>query len=270
MKRLVIYLFLLFPFLSFGQLLPKLPEFNGNIAKIVEKKYGKELKDANLPKNYFRAKSFSGWKYSYYFDQNSRLTKRTNTFNRKLKAEYIYQHERSGNRIIERELIADPASPQNGNYMEYENFTDSLGRISMVNHWTYSAREGKRELVEIENNAEYKNNVLSSFTRYLINTDGEKSDGEKCSLFYDSHGNLIRTERKDLSSGFSSVISYEYDSRNFLIQYSIDFLTEIQEFQRNQVQEIAFQCDQKGNWTKMFWKTAAGKRLIARRKISYR
>jgi len=269
MKRFITYLFILLPCLAFGQLFPKLPDFTGNIKKVVEKRYGKELATFRKDSGVFKPGAFSGWKYTYLFDENSGLIKRINTFQGKVRTEYTYRAETSGNRRIVREMMKDFDSIQKVHTIEYENFADQEGRIRKVNFWSQVTPESAKELFLFEVNAEYNREQLIEFTRHNIKINGDTASGEKCRLFYDDADRLTRIERKDISSGFKTAIYYNYNERGFVDHYSIDLLTEIQEYGREQIQEIYFKYDRRGNWTRMYWKSGRKNRLEAKRTIRY-
>ena len=270
MKRFAVYILLLLPCFTSGQLFPKVADFKGNIEKVVEKRYGKEVSYYRLFKGIYHPRTYSGWKYTYLFDKNSKPLKRTSTFQGKVKADFLYQRDTIENRVIEREIIADNFNDHEGDYTEQENFLDSKGRIEKVNFWSFNAKECARGLYEIEQNAEYKEDKLVAFTRHQIDENGDTDNGENCDLFYDSSGKLIRTERKDRTSGFKTVIQYFYNGKGLVSHYSVDFLTELQEFGKNQIQDIYFKYDKHGNWIRKYWKTGKKNRLEAKRSIKYR
>jgi len=212
---------------------------------------------------------FSGWKYTYLFDRNSKLTKRINTFQGEIKAEYHYQRDTADNRWIEREIITKTGNKQSGNYIEYENFRNNSGQIVKVNYWEFDAKESNRSLFLIEQDAQYQNNRLSSFTRTLIDENGNISGNEKCNLSYDEEGELIRIERIDLESGFRTVLSNQMNGLFMISRYSIDLMSEMKEYGKNQIQDIYYKFDEKGNWTRMYRESGNKTYLEAKRKIYY-
>ncbi|HEX7585825.1 MAG TPA: hypothetical protein VF373_14140 [Prolixibacteraceae bacterium] len=270
MSKFVIYILMFLPAIAFGQLFPKVADFKGNIEKVVEKGYGKEISYSRLFKGIYHPKTYSGWKYIYLFDQNSKLIKRINTFQGKVIADFLYQRDTIENRVIEREIIADNLNGHEGDYTEQENFLDLKGRIEKVNFRAFNAKECVRSMYQTEQNAEYKEGRLIAFTRQQINENGDADSGENINLSYGSSGKLIRTERKDNVSGFKTVIQYFYNNKGLVSHYSVDFLTELQEIGKNQIQDIYFKYDRHGNWTRKYWKTGKKKRLEARRFIKYR
>lgn len=271
MKNFLVFILLFLPCITFGQLFPKVADFKGNIEKIVEKRYGKEVNYLLFLKGKYRPGTYSGWKYTYLFDKNLNLTKRTNTFHGKVKADYLYQRDTIENRIIEREIITGNTNGHEGDYMENENFLDSRGRIEKINFWSFNAQEGVRELFQIEQNTEYREDKLLAFTRHQINQNGDTASSENCSLFYDSSGKLIRTERKDRMSGFKTVIQYFYNDKGLVSHYSLDFLMELQEYgKKNQIQDISYKYDRHGNWIRMYWKSGNKNRMEVKRVIKYR
>ncbi|HAQ20740.1 MAG TPA: hypothetical protein DCR40_16140 [Prolixibacteraceae bacterium] len=269
MKIITIYFLIFIPFITFGQLFPKVPEFRGNIKKVVEKRYGKELTTFRKDSGVFKPGKFSGWKYTYLFDENSILTKRTVTFKGKVRNECWYRTEPTGNRILKNEIIRDYSSGLREYTIEYENFTDSEGRIQKVNFWSKNDLESQKELFLFETNAEYKQEKLTAFIRHIILINGDTASGEKCSLEYDALDRLVRIDRKDISSGFSTSIQYYYNEKGLVDHYSIDLLSEIQEYGRGQIQDIYFKYDSRGNWTSMYWKSGRKDRLEAKRTIKY-
>jgi len=269
MKKFAIYFLLLIPQLTFGQLFPKIGEFKGNIEKVVEKTYGKENHNLDPTKSTLRPSAFSGWKYIYLFDENSNIKKRTSIFKGNIQDENIYQRDTIENRRIERVINNDKNNALFGNYIEYEKFMDSLGRIEKVNFWEFNAKACERNIFLTEENPEYKDNRLVSFTRHLIREDGTPDLGEKCNLIYNSEGKLDRLVRLDLSSGFSTVIQYKYDSQGFLSIYAIDLLSELQEYKKVQIQNIDYKYDKQGNWIRKYYQSDKRKYTEAKRRIKY-
>lgn len=270
MKLVFIFVWFLLPSITFGQLFPKLPEFRGNIEKVTEKRYGKELYPTKKDSAVFKPGKYSGWKYTYLFDENSKLKSRTNSFQNKVLTEYAYQQIKIGDRIIEREIIEKDDRGNAGDYVEYENFADSDGRITKVNFWAVDQQKNTRELFLIEMNAEYRQGKLISFTRHNVSEKGDVDTGEKCELFYDSADRLIRIERKDIESNLTTKVSYTLNPKGFLDHYSIDFLVGLPVYGKNPKQDIYYKCDKHGNWVKKY-RLADKKRLIeAKRSIKYK
>lgn len=270
MKKITTYLFLLLPYFVSGQLLPKLADFNGNIQKVIEKRYGKEVTSTKGDSGVFKPGKYSGWKYIYLFDENSKLAKRTSTFQNKIKAEYFYESETIGNKRIVRELSGKNSSGQATDYLEYENITDSEGRVQRVEFWSYNQQKKMRELFLVEKDVEYTIDRLTSFTRFNIKENGDYDDGEKCNLFYDSSGRLIRIERKETVLNYNTVLYYDYNNRGNVTRFSIDYLVGLRNDQNKQRQENFFKYDRHGNWTKKYWITNNKRQLEAKRKIKYK
>jgi hypothetical protein len=268
MKNILVYFFFLIPFISLGQLFPELPEFRGNIKKVVEKKYGKEFNPWRKDSGSYKPGAFSGWIYTYHFDKNSGLSQRIVTCNGKIQKTYSYLTRIDGNRKIIQEKTKDYLSDQKEYTLEYENFIDQNGKISKVNFREQISPESSKELFMFETDAEYKKNKLTSFIRYNVSA-GDTTSGEKCLLNYDSKGRLKRIDRKDISSGFTTSIQYYFNKKDLVEHYSIDLLTEIQEYGRKQIQDIYFKYDKRGNWTRMYRKSGRKNQLEAKRTIRY-
>ncbi|MDP2114088.1 MAG: hypothetical protein Q8K69_08530 [Bacteroidota bacterium] len=270
MKKIAAYLFLLLPYFVSGQLFPKLADFNGNIEKVMERRYGKEVTLAKGDSGVFKPGKYSGWEYIYLFGENSKLLKRTSTFRKEIRAEYFYESSTIGNKRIVREITGQNRSGQEVEYIEYENFTDSAGRIQRVEFWSFNQQKNVRELFLVEKDVEYQNDQLISFTRYNIKENGDYDDGEKCDLFYDSSGRLIRIERKEIVLNYNTVLYYDYNNRGNVTRFSIDYLVGLRNYQNNQRQEYYFKYDRHGNWTKRYWIADDKKKLEAKRKIKYK
>ena len=269
MKKFVVYILLLLPCFAFGQLFPKVPGFIGNIKKVTERRYGKEMNAFKHDSGVFKPKTFSGWEYIYQFE-NAKLVKRTSKINGEVNADYLYQLEQVGNRRIEREVIQDNAKAQKGDYIEYENFINAEGQVEKVNFWSFNARENSRELFLVEMNAQYDNGKLMAYTRHSVKENGELDSGEKCSLFYDSSFRLIRMERKDIASSFRTILYYYYNKRGCVNRFSIDYLVGLRNDQNTQRQDIHYKYDRRGNWIRRYWISGKKMRLEDKRKIKYR
>lgn len=269
MKIIIIYFLILIPCITFGQLFPVVPEFRGNIKKVIEKRYGQEFNPWRKDSGSYKPGVFSGWKYTYLFDENSTLSKRIVTFNGKINNVCSYLSKTEGNRKIVQEKMKDYLSDRKEYILEYENFMDQDGKIRKVNFWEQISPESSKELFLFEMNTEYDKNKLTAFTRYNISATGDTSSGEKCLLNYDSAGRLKRIDRKDVSSGFTTSIQYDINGKGLVGHYSIDLLTEIQEYGRKQIQDIYFKYDNRGNWTRMYRKSGRKNIPEAKRTIRY-
>ncbi len=272
MKKFAVYFLIFLPGLAFGQLFPKATDFTGNIRQVVEKKYGKEVNYFRLFKGIYRPAAFSGWKYTYHFNEHSELAKRTETFRGEVKAEYVYQRETGENRNVVREIATEKTAGHEGDYLEYENFMNQQGQIKKVNYWSFNAKACTRDLFMVEQNAQYQGNKLVAFTRRLINEPGDTATAstEACKLFYNGAGKLIRIERTDLVSGFKTIIYYHYNGKGWVDHYSVDLLTELQGTgPNNQLQDTYYTYDRSGNWTRMYWKAGKKYRLEAKRRTRY-
>jgi YD repeat-containing protein len=244
------------------------PDFVGDIEKITERRFGKELNLVKGDSGVFKPKMFSGWEYVYLFE-NARLVRRTNTIKGVLDADYVYQREAVGNRRIEREIIQDSLKNQKGDYIEYENFLNEEGQIEKVNFWSFSANDSSRVLFLVEMNARYVNGLLLNYTRHSVNDSGELDRGEKCSLTYDNLGRLIRMERQDVATNFKTILYYDYNRRGRVSRFSIDYLVGLRNDQNTQRQIINYKYDRRGNWNKRYWISDKNRRLEDKRKIRY-
>lgn len=271
MKKLALFLLLLLPVITFGQLFPDIPDLKGNIEKIIEKRHGKEVVSSKKDSGVFKPGKFSGWKYTYLFDENQKLIKRVNTLRGKVMAEYLYQSDTDNNRLIKREIAKNYTNNQEENNIEHENFTDSRGLIQKVNSWSVSKNNGTRELLLFETETEYDNNKLTGFTRYYIAEKGDTTGGERFSLFYDSANKLIRIERRDIVLDLKTILYYNYDDRGNVCHLSIDYLVGLRNFDNNKKQDTFFKYDRRGNWVKKYYLLSGKKKgLEAKRSIKYR
>lgn len=257
--------------MAFGQLFPKVPDLKGNIEMITEKRYGKEVSSSRQDSTIFRPRKFSGWEYDYLFDANSKLKKLTVKTNGVVSSDYVYERNQVGNRNIEREIIQDNSQDKKGDYIEYESFVNTKGQVEKVNFWSFDARENTLELFLVEENAVYDKNKLTGFIRYNIKENGNYDNGERCSLFYDNYGRLMRIEREDISTNLKTILYYYYNRKGFVSHFSIDYLVGLRNNQNNQKQDIYYKYDQHGNWVKRYyWISDTKKRMEDRRKIKYR
>lgn len=268
MKKFVLSILLLLPVLAFGQLFPKVPDFKGNIHKVTERRYGKELSVYKQDSGVFRPKAFSGWEYVYEFDKTL-LVKRTNRINGVVNAHYLYQRQEIGNRKIEREIIQTNQFGQKGDYIEYENFINSQGQVEKVNFWSFNARDNSRELFLVEMNASYVNGRLMDYTRHMVTDNGEMDRGEQCSLIYDNAGRLVRMERHDAATGFKTILYYQYNRQGLVQRFSVDYLVGLRNDQNPHRQVINYRYDRRGNWVRRYWISDKNKRLEDKRKIKY-
>lgn len=270
MKNIFLSVFFLLPCLAWGQLFPKIADFHGNIVRITEKRFGKELNQTKRDSGIFKPGKYSGWKFTYFFDQEGRLSKRINLFENKPMTEYSYQRSKDGNRLLEREIIGSDRNTHGGECIEYENFVDPDGKIIKVNFWAIDQKKNTRELFLVEQNAEYDQGHLVSFTRHLVNEKGDIDTGETCRLIYDQNGRLVRIERKDIESELKTVLDYNYNRMGFLDHYSVDFMVGLPIYGKNPKQDIYYKCDKHGNWIRKYWLSNGKKLVEARRIIKYR
>jgi hypothetical protein len=270
MKKFAALVLILLPCIAFGQLFPKIPDFKGNIRQVTEKRYGRELNLFGLLKNKYYPGIYSGWKYTYHFNNNSKLIRQTNIFKGKISTEFIYQFDTIDNRTIERRITSEKSSQNQGNYIEYENFINQGGRVEKVNFKSFDSRECTSEIFLVEQNAEYAQDRLISFTRQNIDANGESASAEKCSLIYNSSGQIIRIERKDVETGLTTILYYFYNEKGLVDHYSVDYLAGLVEYgMKDQNQDIYFDYDRYGNWTRMYLRSDKKKRVQAKRRIKY-
>jgi hypothetical protein len=270
MKQFFLYLLLAFPFFCQAQLFPNVGGFRGNVQKVVEKYYGKEVPSSKKDSGIYKPRKFSGWKETYFLGANSRIVRQVRTFNNKIQSERTYQRTKSAGKIVEREIIRNIGKVNSRTCIEYENFTNAEGLIVKVNQWSVDLKTNKRELFLVETDAEYVQGKLKSFIRHNVSEGGELDKGEKCELVYDAEGRLIRIDRKDLGSELKTVLDYSYNPKGFLDHYSVDLLVGLPVYGKNPKQDIYYKCDKKGNWVKKYRYVNDKKVLEARRTIKYR
>jgi hypothetical protein len=271
MKLFVISIVLLLPFVGEAQLFPNVVDFHGKIDRVIEKKYGKEYAATPKDSGVFKPGKFSGWKYIYSFDENSKLTRQTNMLLNQVQSESIYQRTKKGDKIIvEREVISYTDLTKPGNCVEYENFINPEGQIRKVNYWSVDLKKNTRELFLIESDAEYRRGKLQSFVRHMINEKGEPDAGERCELIYDGAGRLIRIERKDIETELKTVLNYTYNPHGFLDHYSVDFMVGLPVWGKNPKQDIYYKFDRQGNWVRKYWYSGKKRYLEVRRIIKYK
>lgn len=269
MTKFALFLILLLPALAFGQLFPKVADFKGNVRKVTEKRFGKELSVYKKDSGVFKPKEFSGWEYIYEFDDNGKLIRRTTRMNGSENGAYRYERQEEGNRRIEREIIEDDLKNRKGDYIEYENFLNAEGLVERVNFWSYNARENIKELFLVEMNAEYEQGKLVTYTRHAVMEDDELETGERCSLFYDEAGKLTRMERQDITSGYKTILYYNYNKKGFVTHFAIDYLVGLRKNQNTTRQDIYYKYDRRGNWTRRYWAADKKRRLEDKRKVKY-
>jgi len=257
------------PCFVFGQLFPDLPGVLGKVAKITEQQMGKEIRNNRFPESIFKPKINSGWKYTYIFDENSRLIEKICSSLKNIETDYLYSRKTIDDRLIVRETNTVAQNENVDDYVEYENFLNKQGQPIKVNFWAFNATKKTWEIFQAEQNAEYQNGRLTAFTRYQVNDSGDFSSGEKFTIKYNFIGEIVEIERKDLSSGFRTEMKFSYNNQGGIEKSAIDFLTDIQEYNRSQLQEVLYKCDRKGNWTRKYVKAGEEFVLSAKRKIKY-
>lgn len=271
MKLFVLYIILFIPTVSFAQLFPNIVDFHGKVDKIIEKKYGKEYSASKKDSGNFKPGKYSGWKYIYAFDDDSKLTRQLNVLQNVVQSESTYQRSKKSDRVvIAREVISYTDLTRPSNCVEYENFINTEGQIQKVNYWAVDLKKSTRELFLVEDNAIYQHGKLQSFVRHNVNGKGELDAGEQCNLIYDGLGRLIRIEREDIETELKTVLDYSYNPKGFLDHYSVDFLVGMPGWGKNSKQDIYYKCDRQGNWIRKYWYSGKKRYLEARRTIKYK
>ena len=271
MKLFILSFILLMPLLSSAQLFPNIVDSHGSVDKIIEKKYGREFSTSGKDSGTFKPGKYSGWKYIYTFDDESKLVKQLNVFQNVVQSESTYQRSKKNDRIvIAREVISYTDLTKPANCIEYENFIDSHGQTIKVNYWAVDLKKNTKELFLVEDDAAYLRGKLQSFVRHNVNEKGEQDTGEQCNLRYDGLGRLIRIERKDIETDLKTVLDYSYNPRGFLDHYSVDFMVGMPTWGKNPKQDIYYKCDRQGNWTRKYWYSDKKRYLEARRSIKYK
>lgn len=258
------------PLVGLGQLFPRVADFHGPIVQITEKRYGKEINVSGKDSGVFKAGKFSGWRFQYFFDEESNLTKRINSFQKKILTEYAYQRLRTSEKLTKSEFVVVDVNNRIGDGVEYENFLDAEGRIVKVNFYAINQQKKTRELFLVEQNAVYQSDKLISFTRHQIREDGQIDVGETCELVYDKKNNLERIIRKDIVSDLKTILNYSYTDKGFINHYSVDFMVGLPVYGNNPKQDIFYICDKRGNWVRKYYLAGKKKYVEARRTIKYR
>lgn len=266
----VFAILLLEPIIGLGQLFPRVADFHGPIVQITEKRYGKEINVSGKDSGVFKPGKFSGWKFQYFFDGESNLTKRVNSFQKKILTEYTYQRLKTSDKLTKSEFIVVDVNNRIGKGVEYENFLDTQGRIRKVNFYAIDQQKKTRELFLVEQNAVYQLDKLISFTRHQVKEDGQIDVGETCELIYDKKNNLVRIIRKDIVSDLKTILNYSFNDKGFINHYSVDFMVGLPIYGKNPKQDIFYICDKRGNWVRKYYLAGKKKYVEARRIIKYR
>ncbi len=296
MRTILLYIIILIPTISFGQLFPSIQDFNGKIESVVEKRYGKELILFNRWTGVYLPRCYSGWKHVYHLDTNGRLESRINTFKGKLRANCIYEYDSSENVTHEREIDNDTVSNYKGNYIEDEYIIDLNGKIEKVNIWSFHSADSSKKIIVVEKDIKYDSlNNITSYYRHGYDINDKETIGELYVIFYDSNSRVIRVEEKAIGTktilietennmrAFKDIpISkpellrewiYQYDSKGLLISYTIKYYGELHKGGPNGGKDykLSFRYDNKNNWIKMYKQLGdSKKRLEAKRRIKYK
>ena len=295
-KYIISFLIILIPKIFFGQLFPSISNFNGEIEKVVEKRFGKEVYLLNRRIGIYLPRCYSGWKYVYYLDTNGKLERRINSFKGKLRADYIYKYDSTKDAIHEREIDNDTVNNHKGNYIEDEYIFDSGGKIEKVNIWSFDSTVGSKKIFIVEKDIQYDslNNIISYY-RHGYDVNGKETIGELYIILYDSLSRVIAVEEKaidqktivveseNLTWTFKNVPitepellkkwTYKYNSIGQLVSYSIKHFGEIYKANSDDGKDfqVFFKYDNKNNWIKMYEQMGnSKKRLEAKRRIKYK
>ncbi len=299
MKRyrfIISLLIILIPTISFGQLFPSISDFNGEIERVVEKRYGKEVYLFNRLTGIYMPRCYSGWKYVYHLDTNARLIRRTNFFKGKVQADYIYKFDSTEKVIHKREIVNDTVTNHNGDYIEDEFLLDSEGKIEKVNIWSFKSTDSLKKIIAVEKDVQYDslNNIIS-FYRTSYDRNGNEINGNLYVIFYDSKSRVAKVEEKAIGTKpilvetenngktFKDIpISepellkewiYHYDPKGLLISYTLKHYGELHKSDSNGGKDykLFFKYDDKNNWIKTYHQLGnSRKRLIAKRRIEYK
>lgn len=295
-KLIVCLLIILIPTISFGQLFPSIEDFNGEIEKVVDKRYGKEVYIFNRWTGVYLSRCYSGWKYVYQFDSIGNLERRTNSYKRKLRADIIYKYDSSANVAYEREIVNDNINNNKGNYIEYEYILDLNGKIEKVNIWSYHFADSSKEIIAVGKDIKYDSfGKIISYYRHGYDFKGKELIGELYLIHYDSLSRVVAVEEKAIyektilvesdnnTQTFEDVpISepellkkwiYKYNTKGQVVSYTIKYYGELYKASSGGGQDykLFFKYDNKNNWTKMHLQLGDSKKsLKAKRRIKYK
>lgn len=289
-------LIILIPTISFGQLFPSIEYFNGEIEKVVDKQYGKEVYLFNRWTGVYLSRCYSGWKYVYQLDSNGKLESRINSYKGKLRADYIYKYDSTANVAYEREIVNDTVNNNKGNYIEDEYILDLNGKIEKVNIWSFDASDSSKRIFVVEKDINYDSagNVISYY-RHGFDFKGNELTGELYVIHYDSLSRVVAVEEKAIDEKTILVESdnniqtfedvpisepellkkwiYKYNSKGQIVTYTIEYYGELYRASSGGGQDykLFFKYDNKNNWTKMYKQLGDSKKsLRAKRRIKYK
>lgn len=295
-RHIVSLLILLIPTISFGQLFPTIEDFNGEIEKVVDKRYGKEVYLFNRWTVMYLSKCYSGWKYVYQLDSNGKLERRINSYKGKLRADYIYKYDSSANVTYEREIVNDTVNNNKGNYIEDEYILDLNGEIEIVNIWSFHFADSSKEIIVVEKDIKYDSigNIISYY-RHGFDFKGKELTGELYVIHYDSLSRVVAVEEKAIDEKTILVESdnntqtfedvpisepellkkwiYKYNPKGQLVSYTIKYYGDLYKASSGGGQDykLFFKYDNKNNWTKMYKQLGdSKKRIESKRRIKYK
>jgi hypothetical protein len=296
-RTILLFLILfLIPMLSFGQLFPSVPDFNGKIDKVIEKHYGKEVYLFNRLTGIYLPRFYSGWTYTYTLNGNGTLNREIHKFKGNLRVDYFYEYDSSENRTFKREIVNGSENNDNGDYIEDEYIFDVNGRIEKVNIWSFHSADSSKEILVVGKYINYDSlNNITSYYRHGIDKDGKEIMGELYILCYDSLSKVIRVEEKSVEQktaifksddntisakdipGLKPTLSkewiYKYNSKGQVISYTIKNYGEPSKFNSNGRKDykVFFKYDKSNNWIKMYKQSGnSRKRLEVKRTIEYK
>lgn len=214
MRKLVINIFILLPFVIFGQhLVPELPINTGEITKVIVRPIRVTVIDT-LPMKYKRNADQS--KRTEHIFENNNILSRTLYFNRNnIHREIQFEYDTVGRRVIIKETINGHGTKVTGNYTlrEYIYSSDSRDKLVKYNIWYYSNEKDTLELSSFFKDIKFDaQNNLKSFKHYGIKHNGDTTKRGIYELSYNSHNQLIYYDEM------------AYDSMTIMVQSSTDSL----------------------------------------------
>jgi YD repeat-containing protein len=230
----------------------------GNPERIVETTYGRFKR-----KGGFSSSKLSKWKTTYYFSEENRIIRQSNTFKRKKRGEWIFKYDEQGNRVAEVMHHGDKKGLITKKDIEY----DSMGRILSIHEYStngelwyskqdfnYSSGGDTVQYTEVfhggvdqDKRVYRQEEVLDSIKRMI-----QKS-------YFDSEGTLM-TQWRFTYDKYSNLKSWYWQGRD----------SQDGSFTQSEEQVFDYEYDEYGNWI-IKYKLEAQKRIpLVKRKIKYR